>query len=57
MTYTRHRPDNGNTRGGGVNVVDMVPMCRTVLGIMRCELEDSSDMSSDMSRMSRIRGI
>ena len=43
MTYTRHRPDEGNTRG--VNVVHMVPMCRTVSGVTRCEPENSSDMS------------
>ena len=43
MTYTRHRPDEGSTRG--VNVLHMVPMCRTVSGVMRCEPEDSSDMS------------
>ena len=43
LTYTRHRPDDGNTRE--VNAVNMVPMCRTVSGITRCELEDSSDMS------------
>ena len=43
MTYTRHHPDDGNTRE--VNAVDMVPMCRNVSGITRCELEDSSDMS------------
>ena len=36
MTYTRHRPDGGITRG--VNVVDMIPMCRTVSGVTRCEL-------------------
>ena len=42
ITYTRHRPDGGNTRG--VNVVDMIPMCRTVSGVTRCEQEDSSDM-------------
>ena len=28
-----------------MNAVDMVPMCRTVSGVMRCEPEDSSDMS------------
>ena len=43
MTYTRHRPDDGNT--WGVNAVDMVPMCRTVSGVTRCERENSSDMS------------
>ena len=36
MTYTRRRPDGGDTRG--VNAVDMVPVCRT-------EPEDSSDTS------------
>ena len=43
MTYTRHRPDDGNTRE--VNAVNMVPMCPTLSDITRCELEDSSDMS------------
>ena len=43
MTYTRYRPDDGNT--WELNAVHMVPMCRTVSGITRCELEDSSDMS------------
>ena len=43
MTYTRHRPDGGDTRG--VNAVDMVRMCRTVSGVTQCEPEDSSDMS------------
>ena len=33
MTYTRRRPDGGDTRG--VNAVDMVPMCRTVSGVTR----------------------
>ena len=47
MTCTRHRPDDGNTRGGGggVNAVDMVPMRQTVSGVTRCELGVSSDLS------------
>ena len=52
MTYTRHRPDDGNTRE--VNAVNMVPMCRTVSGITRCELEDSSDMSRTTCGIKRI---
>ena len=43
MTYTRRRLDGGDTRG--VNAVDMVPMCRTVLGVTRCEPDESSDSS------------
>ena len=43
MTYTRRRPDGSDTRG--MKVVDMVPMCRTVSGVTRCEPEDSSDTS------------
>ena len=43
MTYTRCRPDGGDARG--VNAVDMVPMCQTVSGVMRCEPDESSDTS------------
>ena len=40
MTYTQHRPDDGNTRGG-----ECGKHGPHVSGITRCELEDSSDMS------------
>ena len=43
MTYNRRLPDGGDARG--VNAVDMVPMCRTVLGVARCEPDESSDTS------------
>ena len=44
MTYAPRRPDGGETRG--VNAVDMVPMCRTVSGVIRLEPDESSDTSS-----------
>ena len=43
MTYTRRRPDGGETRG--VNTVDMVPMCRTVSCVTQIVPDESSDMS------------
>ena len=43
MIYTRRRPDGSETRV--VNMVDMVPMCRTVSCVMRIEPHESSDTS------------
>ena len=43
MTYNRRLPDGGDD--WGVNEVDMVPMCRTVSGVARYELDESSDTS------------
>ena len=40
MTYTRSRPDSGETRG--VNTVDMVPMCRTVSCVTQIVPDESS---------------
>ena len=43
MTYNRGLPDGGDARG--VNSIYMVPMCRTVSGVARCEPDESSDTS------------
>ena len=43
MTYTRSRPDGGETRG--VNTVDMVPMCRTVSCVTHVVSDESRGTS------------
>ena len=43
MTYTRSRPDGSETRG--VNMVDMVPMCRTVSCVTHMVPDESGGTS------------
>ena len=45
MTYTRRRPDGGETRGVNTVQVDMIRMCRTVSCVTRIEPDESSDTS------------